>query len=124
MGKQRSSRLELAALIIHPAKFSGRADACLSPFASADGMITAELVNLPPLERERQDMGEHCYTACMSAIPLPQASPAHHTRPPRSLQVVWDPASEEIEALVDWSSCYLRDEEDMGEDNETRDGHI
>ena len=37
------------------------------------------------------------------------------SRPPRSLNVVWDPRPEEVGADVDWSAWYLTDEEDMGE---------
>ena len=39
-------------------------------------------------------------------------------RPPRSLEVVWDPSPEELEARVDWSSWYLTDGDDMGEGGE------
>ena len=40
------------------------------------------------------------------------------TRPPRSLEVIWDPAPEDIAANVDWSDWYLTDEADMGESGE------
>lgn len=36
-------------------------------------------------------------------------------RPPRALNVVRDPRPEELGAVVDWSSWYLSDEDDMGE---------
>lgn len=36
-------------------------------------------------------------------------------RPPRALNVVFDPRPEDLDAVVDWSSWYLSDEDDMGE---------
>lgn len=39
-------------------------------------------------------------------------------RPPRALNVVRDPRPEDIGAAIDWSSWYLRDEDDMGEGTE------
>ena len=53
------------------------------------------------------------------ATPLPaQTITARRTRPPRSLEVVLDPAPEDIEATIDWSDWYLTDEADMGESSE------
>jgi Uma2 family endonuclease len=54
----------------------------------------------------------------MSAVTSPQERNLPRTRPPRSLDVVWNPEPEEIGATIDWSSWYLTDEEDMGEGGE------
>ena len=53
----------------------------------------------------------------MSAASQPELS-ERRWRPPRSLEVVWDPDAEELGAEVDWSCWYLTDEEDMGEGGE------
>jgi len=54
----------------------------------------------------------------MSVVTTPEECRQPRTRPPRSLEVVWDPQPDEIGATVDWSRWYLTDEEDMGEGGE------
>src|SRR5512145_2030031 len=54
------------------------------------------------------------------SIPAP-ASPNRvppAPRPPQVLSVVSDPTQEQAEAFIDWSSWYLRDEDDVGQSPE------
>jgi Uma2 family endonuclease len=54
----------------------------------------------------------------MASVTCPEDLHASRTRPPRALDVVWDPDPEEIGARVDWTGWYLTDEDDIGEGGE------
>ena len=54
----------------------------------------------------------------MSSSIAEPGSPPRRTRLPRSLNLVRDPAPEEVGAAIDWRAWYLTDEEDMGQSTE------